>query len=121
MLARRQRVAWTHINSHVGHPGNELAHDVVGASAAEPLTAFDERHLAVLRYSPQRAWEWLLDDTSGRAVACPAIVGGSLAVDGAEQVADVPPVKEVAQGPLKARDGAGKVCTYNSNSFHAED
>ena len=58
-LGAQAAVQWRHINSHIGHPWNELADDVAGIASSGSITGINDGVRQLTEYRTQRAWEWL--------------------------------------------------------------
>ncbi|CAK0894547.1 unnamed protein product [Prorocentrum cordatum] len=119
LLQEARPTQWNHINSHFGHPWNELADGVADHASATDLMDPDLAAVQAIAHNKFLSWEWFRTAPGAVKAAYPPMQNQAFII-GATQPQAAPSAiqRPISTTTIKA-DLSLKLCTYNCRSLLA--
>ncbi|CAK0868140.1 unnamed protein product, partial [Prorocentrum cordatum] len=119
LLQQARPTQWHHINSHIGHPWNELADGIADQASASDLMDPNTAPVQAIAHNKFRSWEWLRSAPDAVKAAYPPMRNQAFIIGATQpQAAPCAIQRPISTTTIKA-DLSLNLCTYNCRSLKA--
>eukprot|EP00959_Pyramimonas_sp_CCMP1952_P194975 4076945-Pyramimonas_sp.AAC.1 len=119
LLEDARPIQWHHINSHIGHPWNELADGVADQASTSDLMGPNLAAAQAIARNKFLSWEWFRSAPEDVNAAYPPMLEESFTIGGTQpQAAPSAIQRPISTSTIKA-DLSLTLCTYNCRSLKA--
>ena len=120
ILRRARSASWGHINSHIGHPWNELADGLADQASKRDLMTVKVHLVEWLADHKLLQWEWLRQASPAKLAQYPPIVDGHFIVAPTSPEAQASAVARVVTEIKVKAELKLELATLNSRSLNAK-
>ncbi|CAK0904672.1 unnamed protein product [Prorocentrum cordatum] len=119
LLQRARPTQWHHINSHIGHPWNELADGIADQASASDLMDPNIAAVQAIAHNKFLSWEWLRSEPDAVKAAYPPLRNKDFIIEATQpQAAPGAIQRPISTTTIKA-DLNVNLYTYNCRSLKA--
>ncbi|CAK0812563.1 unnamed protein product, partial [Prorocentrum cordatum] len=119
LLQQARPTQWHHINSHIGHPWNELADGIADQASASDLMDPNIAAVQAIAHNKFLSWEWLRSEPDAVKAAYPPLRNKDFIIEATQpQAAPGATQRPISTTTIKA-DLNVNLCTYNCRSLKA--
>ncbi|CAK0845571.1 unnamed protein product [Prorocentrum cordatum] len=117
LLQQARPTQWHHINSHIGHPWNELADGIADQASASDLMDPNIAAVQAIAHNKFLSWEWLRSEPDAVKAAYPPLRNKDFIIEATQpQAAPGAIQRPISTTTIKA-DLNVNLCTYNCRSL----